>query len=69
MAISDIVKYEKEFTYEFESSYSDIQKIEYLLKKLEIAQVERNFLGDKVAWKIVTNEYKLNSFKEDRCTR
>jgi len=64
VAEADIIKYEKEFLYEFDSSYSDVQRTEYLLKKFEIVQVEREFLGDKVAWKIWANEEKLNEFKE-----
>ncbi len=64
LAVSDIIKYEKEFAYEFETSYSDVQRTEYLLNKLEIVQVERDFLADKVAWIITTNEEKLNKFKE-----
>jgi len=69
LAVADIVKYEKEYLFEFESSYSEVQRREYLLKKLEIVQVERQFLGDKVAWSIRTNEEKLNKFKEDICMK
>jgi len=61
--VADIKKYEKEFSYEFSSTYSDVQKREYVLNKLEIFQVEREFLGDKVAWKIRTTEKKLDEFK------
>ena len=64
VSVADIIKYEKEYVYQFETSYSNVQRAEYLLKKLEIEQVEREFLGDKVAWKIITNEEKLNKFKE-----
>ena len=64
VSVSDILKYEKEYLYQFDTSYSDVQRTEYLLKKLEIVQVERDFLGDKVAWKINANEEKLNKFKE-----
>jgi len=64
LAIADILKYEKEFLYEFDTSYSDVQRTDYRLKKLEIVQVEREFLGDRVAWKIEANEEKLNKFKE-----
>jgi len=64
VSVADIIKYEKEHVYEFETSYSNVQRTEYLLKKLEIEQVEREFLGDKVAWKVTTNEEKLNKFKE-----
>lgn len=64
VSVADIIKYEKEHVYEFDTSYSNVQRTEYLLKKLEIEQVEREFLGDKVAWKVTTNEEKLNKFKE-----
>ncbi|MBU1666787.1 IMPACT family protein [bacterium] len=67
--LSDILLYEKEYNHTFETSYSDVQKTEYLLNKLEIAQVERDFLGDKVAWKIRTTAEKLNQFKEEQCRR
>jgi uncharacterized YigZ family protein len=69
VAVADIIKYEKEHLYEFNSSYSEVQRTEYMLKKLEILQVERQFLGDKVAWSIQANEEKLNKFKEDRCMK
>jgi uncharacterized YigZ family protein len=65
VAVADMKKYEKEFLYEFDTSYSDVQRTEYKLKKLEIVQMEREFLGDKVAWSIRANEEKLNKFKEE----
>jgi uncharacterized YigZ family protein len=65
VAVADMKKYEKEFLYEFDTSYSDVQRTEYMLKKLEIVQMEREFLGDKVAWSIWANEEKLNKFKEE----
>jgi len=61
--VADIKKYEKEFSYEFSSTYSDVQKREYVLNKLDISQVEREFLGDKVAWKIKTTQEKIEEFK------
>ena len=69
LAVANIIKYEKEYDYAFESSYSEVQRIEYLLKKIEIISVEREFLGNKVAWSIQANEEKLNKFKEEKCTR
>ena len=63
VALADIKKYEKEFTYKFDSTYSDVQKREYVLNKLEIFQVERQFLGDKVSWEIKTTQEKLDEFK------
>jgi len=61
--VAHIKKYEKEFSYEFSSTYSDVQKREYVLNKLDISQVEREFLGDKVAWKIKTTQEKLEELK------
>ncbi len=66
---ANILKYEKEFSYEFDSSYSDVQKREYILKKLNITKVEREFLANSVAWKIHADEKKLNKFKEEICKR
>ncbi len=63
VAVADIKKYEKEFLYEFDSSYSDVQKRDYVLNKLEIFQVEREFLGDRVAWKIKSTQEKLEELK------
>lgn len=63
LLVANIKKYEKEFEYEFDSSYSDVQKREYLLNKLEIFQVEREFLGAKVAWKINATQRQLEELK------
>jgi len=63
VAIAHINKYEKEFSYEFDSTYSDVQKREYVLNKLEIFQVERKFLGDRVAWKIRTTNERIEELK------
>jgi len=69
LRVANVVPYEKEFGYDFKSSYSEIQRVEYLLKKLEITQVEREFLGNRVAWSIRANEEKLNRFKDEICMR
>ena len=69
ISLSDIKKYEKNYIYKFESTYSEIQRIEYLLKKLEIDDTQREFLGDKVAWELSTNKDKLHSFKEEKCMK
>jgi uncharacterized YigZ family protein len=69
VSVADIIKYEKEHLFEFNTSYSNVQRTEYMLKKLEIVQVERQFLGDKVTWSIKANEEKLNEFKEDICMK
>lgn len=69
VALSNIIKYEKEYSYDFETSYSEVSKREYLLKTLGIEQVSREFLGDRVVWKIVCNKERLNKYKEQECMR
>jgi len=64
VAGADMKKYEKEFSYRFDSTYSDVQKGAYLLNKLEIFKVERQFLGDKVSWVIESTQEKLDKFRE-----
>ena len=66
VAISSIQKYEKCYFYKFKTSYSEVQRTEYLLKKLKIVDVKREFLGDKVAWELFSNEDKINDFKEEQ---
>jgi len=63
IATASLLLYEKLLVYEFESSYSEVQKRDYLLNKLEIVEIERAFLADKVAWKIRASEEKLEAFK------
>jgi len=65
IAESAIIKYEKMLQYEFKTSYSQVQRTEYLLKKIDILGVERQFLADGVAWKIESTQDKLNEFKEE----
>jgi uncharacterized YigZ family protein len=65
IANSNIVLYEKMLNYSFTSTYSQVQRVEYLLKKLEIVAVERNFLADGVEWQIEATKERLNKFKED----
>jgi uncharacterized YigZ family protein len=70
IANSNIVLYEKMLEYRFNTSYSDIQRIEYILNKLKITQIERDFLNTGVAWKIKTTDKKIASFQEEyKCMR
>ncbi|HIO95869.1 MAG TPA: YigZ family protein [Campylobacterales bacterium] len=69
VAVSNVINYEKMLNYDFHTSYSEIQRTEYLLGKLEIVQVERTFLNDGVHWIIQSNEKKLEAFKEQQCMR
>jgi len=65
IANSNIVLYEKMLKYSFFTTYSQVQRTEYLLKKFEIITVEREFLGNGVEWKIETTEEKLEKLKEE----
>ena len=70
VAVSNIVEYEKMLTYDFHTSYSDIQRTEYLLNKLGIIQVKREFQNSGVDWKIESTEQKIEEFKEEKsCMR
>ena len=60
---STLVPYEKEIEYGFETSYRDIDKILYRLKKLDIINYERNFRVNSVEWKIKGSEEKIEIFK------
>lgn len=64
ISVASLEVYEKELSYRFDSSYSEVQKREYLLKKLLITEVEKEFLTDKVSWKIKASEEKLKAFQE-----
>jgi uncharacterized YigZ family protein len=61
---ADTILYEKILSYSFKTTYSNIQKTEYLLNKLDIKDVDREFLTDGVNWKIRTTEEKIDKFKE-----
>jgi uncharacterized YigZ family protein len=70
VAISNVVLYENMLYFQFNTSYSEIQKIEYILNKIGITQIERTFLNDGVAWNIKSTEKKIKKFKEERqCMR
>ena len=67
---SKVILYEKMLNFQFNTSYREIQKIEYILNKIGITQIERTFLNDGVEWKIKSTEKKLKEFKEERkCMR
>jgi len=58
-----LVHYEKEDTYMFSTSYSDVDKTLYKLKKLNLTKYERDFGIGKVVWKLVGSEEKIEKFK------
>ena len=61
-----LVPYEKEVEYSFETSYSDIDKTLYRLKKLALNQYERVFSIDSVEWVLKGSEEKIKKFKEGK---
>ncbi len=61
---SNTFLYEKMLKYRFETPYSNIQKTEYLLKKLNIEKVDREFLNSGVKWEIETTKENIEEFKE-----
>lgn len=71
-AVKDVLKettlvpYEKEIEYSFETSYSDVNKTLYRLKKLALNQYERVFSVDSVEWVLKGSEEKIKRFKEGK---
>jgi len=69
LAVKDVFKeavlvpYEKQITYIFNTTYSDVDKILYKLKQLNISKYERDFGMDSVEWQIFGSEEKIDKFK------
>jgi uncharacterized YigZ family protein len=64
IADSNAFLYEKMLKYHFHTPYNNIQKTEYILDKLEIIDIEREFLNDGVKWSIRATKEKIEEFKE-----
>ena len=62
---SELVNYEKQIAYQFETSYADVDKTLYKLKQLSISQYERDFGVDKVTWKVKASQESLKKFKAE----
>jgi len=62
---SDIIKYEKEYDLMFTCTYSHIQRVEYLLNKIEVTNIEKEFLVQDVRWNIKATAEKLDEFKKE----
>lgn len=60
---ANLIPYEKEIEYSFETSYSNVDKTLYRLKQLGLVQCERNFGVDGVKWVIMGSEEKIDKFK------
>lgn len=62
---SRVVPYEKEITYIFSTDYNEVDKTLYRLKQLDLTNYERDFGVDKVVWKLVGSEAKIEQLKEE----
>jgi uncharacterized YigZ family protein len=60
-----LVPYEKEVTYIFSTNYNEVDKTLYRLKKSGLSNYERDFGVDKVVWKLVGSEKKIERLKEE----
>ena len=58
-----LVRYEKEIVYMFSCNYNEVDRTLYKLKQLELTQYERDFGVEKVVWKLVGSEEKIEKFK------
>jgi len=53
-------EYKELLPYTIEANYNQQRQIEYNLKELEIESIEREFLSDKVLYKLQTTQEKIN---------
>jgi uncharacterized YigZ family protein len=61
IAASDIKRYEKLHILSYETSYSDVQRVEYLLEQVGIVETEKQF-STEVSWTITATQEKLDQF-------
>ncbi len=64
IAEATLVPHEKQIEHTFVTSYSDIEKVLYHLRKIGIVHFERDFGVDEVRWKIVSSEKSIIAFIE-----
>ena len=60
---STLVLYEKEIVYMFSCNYNEVDKTLYKLKQLNLTKYERDFGVDKVVWKLIGSEERIEIFK------
>jgi len=65
LAEATLVMYEKEMSYGFSTTYSEVDKTLYKLKQLGITQYERDFGVEGVEWKILGSEEGIEIFKSE----
>jgi len=62
-AQANIIKYEKEYIFEYETTYSDVRQIEYILEQIEIVTIDKMFGIGSVAWRLTSTQEKIDEFK------
>jgi len=63
IAEADIKEYEKLHIFTYASSYSEVQRIEYLLKQAGIDRVEKEF-ATLVSWSVSATQEKIEAFRK-----
>ena len=61
---SSLIPYEKQIKYQFQTSYSYVDKTLYLLKQLDIVSFERDFGIEEVSWEIQAGKVQIEAFKK-----
>jgi len=61
---ANLLPYKKELLYEFEIEYGELQRYEYVAKKLDINVVDKLF-GEKVVFKISCEKEKKEEFEKE----
>ena len=59
-----LLPYEKETVYIFSTHYNEVDKTLYQLRQLGLSKYERDFGVDKVVWKLLGSEEKIEIFKK-----
>ncbi len=60
LEVANLMPYEKQVKYMFETSYSDVDKTLYQLKQVGITQYERDFGVDGVQWSVAGSQEQVN---------
>ena len=60
---AQLTEYRKSIAFEFKTSYSSVKKIEYLLERSGISEIEREFLPENISWKIVSDSDSIEKFR------
>lgn len=61
---ADLLRYEKQISYAFETSYSQIDKTLYALKQFSISNYQRGFETSTVKWDIYASQENIQKFRE-----